>query len=145
MNRYVLLFTLAGLTAYAAEPEPRLKLLPDNIQATRIQSGTFLRLLPHEETDAAGNKSLRLMLDDGLTGVEGGWYFTNLGYDRFLTVTNEMQVELGKLRALQESCTQPTVVHVTSPVGGFSAQTVAIAFVVGVVVGGVIVVGATAR
>jgi hypothetical protein len=138
MSRLAILCAVTSLSVHAA---PQLKALPDNIHATRVKSGTFVRLLFQDEVDAAGNKTLRLILDDGPTAVQGGWYFTNLGYERFLTITSDMQVELEKLRAIQENCAQPTVVTVTSPSGGFSAQTVVLAFLAGMVMVGVVAIG----
>lgn len=123
-----------------AQPPQGLKLLPDNIQATRVKSATFLRLLPTTQKNERGEEEVAsLSEDDGLTQGGKGWYFTDLGYERVLVRTAEIQVQLNNLKAQVASCEASPVLTLPSPQSGFSMQALLVTGLLGILVGGGVV------
>lgn len=131
MKPISLLLMLVALPAFA---EPPHRTLPDGVHATRIQSGTVYRVLQVKEQDPDGKPVVKYITDDAPTQVPDGMYFTNAGYERLLLKTSELQVNIQKLKA---ATIQPPPVVITPPDIrlGFSARTVAVAGLVGVLLG----------
>ncbi len=133
MRRLPLL--LLAVAGYAMAGPSGLKPLPEKVQATRVKSATFLRLIPVTE-GGPSTEVVHLEEDSGLTQAGQGWYFTNFGYERMLVKTAEIQVELDKLRAQVRTCTPSPVITVPAVETGFSAQSLLLAGVFGTLVGG---------